>query len=77
MPTNGSILECALKNPMSAGESFDLTTFYVFDDVSALLLTQRLEIRFAVKDGDTQLESGVVTRSVPVDAISEYGLSSR
>lgn len=74
---NGSVAECTLKNPMSAGEVFVIETYFLFNDTSALLQSKQLEIVFSVRDGGTQLVFGEVTRVFGLDAVSEYGLRSR
>ena len=62
---------------MSSGESYLIDTYFIFSDVSALLLIEQLQISFSVRDGGTQLVSGLTTRTFGLDAVSDYGLSSR
>lgn len=74
---NGTTLECALKNPTSSGEVLSLTTYFVFNDTSALLGTEQLEISYSVRDGGTGRISAVVTKIIGLEAVSEYNLVSR
>ena len=66
-----------MKNPMTSGETVTLELFFLFNDTQALLGVEQLDLRFSVRDGGTQQESGVVTRAITLEAISEYFLAAR
>ena len=62
---------------MISGESVVIETYFAFNDTMALLGVAQLELRFSVRDGGTQQQSDVVTRTIGLESVSEYFLAAR
>lgn len=69
-------IECFLRNPVLAGVTLELEMFFLLNVSAIPLSTSSLDIVFSVVDGVTGNRSDSVSRSVGLEAIGAYGITS-
>ena len=73
--SNTSSIECRLKNPMPSQETTTLKVYFAFNDTRSL--QAQLELMFFVRDEVSEEASDIVTRTLELEAVSDYGLFAR
>ena len=73
--TTDSAIECKLRNPIRAGKKLEMVVYFLLNTSALSLESKELTFNFSVSgsvDGSRQVQ----VRSIQLDAVSAYGLTS-